>query len=298
MVFSVDLFNEGVDLPGIDTVLMLRPTGSKILLLQQLGRGLRIACGHFKTGRADAEEHRSLGPGYGRLDPARHFIARASGNSLNGGKHPIRDGDYLLLELVSPTNAGSITGSIMAIERQDEAGDDQYLLCVVTKTRDGRHILKANSPQYEDLDATDEMRTLARLKAVIDPLGIAIGEAFLREDIPALSGETYNPGNWNSGHVVLNDHKAPVLLVTLTKQGTAEAHRYVDHWIDEHTFHWQSQNATTPESKRGRESIEHEKLGVSPHLFIRETKLGGGTAAPFVYYGPVRPSSTLFCVSH
>ncbi|MGS0756790.1 DEAD/DEAH box helicase, partial [Roseateles sp. GG27B] len=39
--FSVDLFNEGVDLPSIDTVLMLRPTESKILFLQQLGRGLR-----------------------------------------------------------------------------------------------------------------------------------------------------------------------------------------------------------------------------------------------------------------
>jgi superfamily II DNA or RNA helicase len=41
VMFSVDLFNEGVDLPSIDTVLMLRPTESKILFLQQLGRGLR-----------------------------------------------------------------------------------------------------------------------------------------------------------------------------------------------------------------------------------------------------------------
>jgi superfamily II DNA or RNA helicase len=41
VIFSVDLFNEGVDLPSIDTVLMLRPTESKILFLQQLGRGLR-----------------------------------------------------------------------------------------------------------------------------------------------------------------------------------------------------------------------------------------------------------------
>lgn len=41
VVFSVDLFNEGTDLPAIDTVLMIRPTESKILFLQQLGRGLR-----------------------------------------------------------------------------------------------------------------------------------------------------------------------------------------------------------------------------------------------------------------
>lgn len=40
-VFSVDLFNEGVDIPHLDTLLMLRPTESATLFLQQLGRGLR-----------------------------------------------------------------------------------------------------------------------------------------------------------------------------------------------------------------------------------------------------------------
>ncbi|MEJ7844462.1 MAG: DUF3427 domain-containing protein [Acidimicrobiales bacterium] len=44
-VFSVDLFNEGVDVPNVDTVLMLRPTESPTLFLQQLGRGLRKAPG-------------------------------------------------------------------------------------------------------------------------------------------------------------------------------------------------------------------------------------------------------------
>jgi hypothetical protein len=41
VVFTVDLFNEGVDVPAIDTVLLLRPTESPIVFLQQLGRGLR-----------------------------------------------------------------------------------------------------------------------------------------------------------------------------------------------------------------------------------------------------------------
>ncbi|MCC7076935.1 MAG: DUF3427 domain-containing protein [Acidimicrobiia bacterium] len=45
VVFSVDLFNEGVDVPDVDTVLMLRPTESPVLFLQQLGRGLRKAKG-------------------------------------------------------------------------------------------------------------------------------------------------------------------------------------------------------------------------------------------------------------
>ena len=68
---------------------------------------------YFKTGTADAEEYRSLGTSYGKLDPERHFIARASGSSMEGGKNPIVDGDYLLLELMSPVRAGSITGSVV-----------------------------------------------------------------------------------------------------------------------------------------------------------------------------------------
>jgi superfamily II DNA or RNA helicase len=45
VVFSVEVFNEGVDVPTVDTVLMLRPTESATLFLQQLGRGLRTAHG-------------------------------------------------------------------------------------------------------------------------------------------------------------------------------------------------------------------------------------------------------------
>ena len=40
-VFAVDVLNEGLDMPDVDTVLMLRPTESATVFLQQLGRGLR-----------------------------------------------------------------------------------------------------------------------------------------------------------------------------------------------------------------------------------------------------------------
>lgn len=42
-IFTVDLFNEGVDIPDIDTVLFLRPTQSLTIFIQQLGRGLRLS---------------------------------------------------------------------------------------------------------------------------------------------------------------------------------------------------------------------------------------------------------------
>ena len=44
-IFTVDIFNEGVDIPEVDTLLLLRPTESATVFLQQLGRGLRWAEG-------------------------------------------------------------------------------------------------------------------------------------------------------------------------------------------------------------------------------------------------------------
>lgn len=41
VIFSVDMFNEGLDIPAIDMVMFLRPTQSPTVFLQQLGRGLR-----------------------------------------------------------------------------------------------------------------------------------------------------------------------------------------------------------------------------------------------------------------
>jgi superfamily II DNA or RNA helicase/HKD family nuclease len=45
VLFTCDLYNEGVDLPEVDTLLLLRPTESALLFQQQLGRGLRLAEG-------------------------------------------------------------------------------------------------------------------------------------------------------------------------------------------------------------------------------------------------------------
>jgi superfamily II DNA or RNA helicase/HKD family nuclease len=42
-IVTVDVFNEGIDIPSVDTLIMLRPTESPVLFLQQLGRGLRLA---------------------------------------------------------------------------------------------------------------------------------------------------------------------------------------------------------------------------------------------------------------
>ncbi|QSP94333.1 DUF3427 domain-containing protein [Marinobacter salinisoli] len=280
------------DVPStVQNVIPVTPSGAELPYFPTL----KIACGHFRNSSADEPEYRSIGFGHGRINPNRHFIARASGNSMNGGKNPIRDGDYLLLEQIDSNKAGSITNKTLAIERLDEAGDTQYLLRTVQKTPSGEYVLKAANPSYEDIVVTPELseqfRTFARLEGVVEPLEMALGQEIPREKIPELFGATFNPGNWQSGHVFLKDANAHVLLVTLNKQGKGVQHRYVDHWIDDQTFHWQSQNSTMPQSKRGRELIEHQKLGLSVHLFVRDNKLRNGKAAPFTYFGPVEYES-------
>ena len=86
---------------------------------------------------------------------------------MDGGKKPIRDGDYLLMEKVSSERAGSITGQIIAVERQDVAGNDQYILRVVRKRGTGDYYLQANNPDYVDFDASEEMSTFARFREII-----------------------------------------------------------------------------------------------------------------------------------
>ena len=180
--------------------------------------------------------------------------------------------------------------SIVAIERQDEAGDNQYLLRVVTKTREGAYILKANNPDYEDLAASDEMRARALAERDRSARPNRRRTLHARRD-PGLVRQTFNPGNWNAGHVVLEAQHAHILFVTLNKQGKAEDHRYLDHWIDEHSFHWQSQNPDHPEQTRAG-LIEHHKRGIALHLFVRDHKLKAGKGRPFrKYCGRLRYAS-------
>ncbi len=42
LILTVDLFNEGVDIPTVDTLLFMRPTESLTVFTQQVGRGLRV----------------------------------------------------------------------------------------------------------------------------------------------------------------------------------------------------------------------------------------------------------------
>lgn len=151
---------------------------------------LRIACGHFRTSAHEVEpilEYRCLPASYGSLEPGRHFIARARGNSMDGGKQPIRDGDYLLLEALTSNRRSDIVDRIVAIEIHGER--DQYLLRLMTKLEDGRYKLVAQNAEYKSLTLNEDMFIFAKLTAIINPSDLFFRSTHLRV---ADEGEAYH----------------------------------------------------------------------------------------------------------
>ncbi|MDO4493703.1 MAG: DUF3427 domain-containing protein [Clostridia bacterium] len=80
-IFVVDLYNEGVDIPEVNTVLFLRPTESLTVFLQQLGRGLRLAEGKDCLTVLDF-----IGQAHKRYNFEQKFAAL-----LSGSGHPVRE---------------------------------------------------------------------------------------------------------------------------------------------------------------------------------------------------------------
>ena len=98
-LFVVDLYNEGIDIPAIDTVLFLRPTESLTIFLQQLGRGLRLSPGKDCltvldfVGQAN-KNYRFTEKFEALLTPSRHTLTEEIENGFTSAPR----GSYIRLE--------------------------------------------------------------------------------------------------------------------------------------------------------------------------------------------------------
>ncbi len=72
VAFTVDLFNEGVDFPNVRVLMFLRPTESKTVFMQQLGRGLRLCSGKDRVRVLDFIGN------YKRANQVRKWLAKSS----------------------------------------------------------------------------------------------------------------------------------------------------------------------------------------------------------------------------
>jgi len=151
-LFVVDLYNEGVDIPQINTVLFLRPTESLTVFLQQLGRGLRLPgekecltvlafIGQSHTRYRFEEKFAALlGP-----EPTRTSLRR----QLTEGFSQIPRGCYIQLERVAREH-------VLATIRQSVRTRSGLASRIATFTEDtGRELTLANFLNHYQLTARD-----------------------------------------------------------------------------------------------------------------------------------------------
>jgi phage repressor protein C with HTH and peptisase S24 domain len=116
--------------------------------------------GSFESGLLNQETMNVSNP-HNNLTPERHFIVRVSGNSMDGGLFPIKDGDVVLLE---KNEGGTISNQIFAVEYTDDYGETSYVLKRIEKQPDGSYILISLNRNYKPIPVQPEqMKPLARL---------------------------------------------------------------------------------------------------------------------------------------
>ena len=207
VICTCDLYNEGVDLPFVDTLLLLRPTASATLFMQQLGRGLRLAEGktsclvldfigqhraEFRfdemyealTGVPKAKLEAAVAAGFPFLPSAcvLELDAVAQKTVLASLKRQVPTVDHLVRELKElarthgekgkglPTLAEYLAASGRAVEDVYRAGGFTYLL--------GRAGLAA----VPDEELSDLSRRLGWLSHVDEPSRLTVWKAAIAED--------------------------------------------------------------------------------------------------------------------
>ncbi len=92
------------------------------------------------------------------------------------------------------------------------------------------------------------------------------------------------------GVFVIQEQNIELMFVTLDKNEKqfSPTTMYHDYAINEHIFHWQSQNSARPDRGRGKDYIQHREIGKRLFLFVREqTTDEYGRTMGFVNYGEV-----------
>jgi hypothetical protein len=130
------------------------------------------------------------------------FAVRVSGDSMNGGVRPLRDGDWAVLEWARGRGIAGLEGRVALIARGDDAEGQSYHLKRVVKTPKGVQ-LRSDNPSAEDLP-THAATAVARLVAHVRPedLGPTVGAELANiADAFSLSEAPTTPWSRVDGHL-------------------------------------------------------------------------------------------------
>ncbi|MDD3622315.1 MAG: DUF3427 domain-containing protein [Methanofollis sp.] len=202
-IFVVDLYNEGIDIPEVNTILFLRPTESLTVFLQQLGRGLRLS---------DGKECLTVLDFVGRQNKNYQFGKNLSALLSSGGRslyeqvstdsYDLPKGCHIHLEKVAQKNVlenikANLTNRSFLLEKirsfQEETGKElnfkdfmyRYSLRPIEIYRKGTFSsLAAEAGVYPSLYAEDTLftrRTAFRLASIDSPKEIQFIRSLLSD---------------------------------------------------------------------------------------------------------------------
>lgn len=133
------------------------------------------------------------------------FAVRATGDSMNGGAVPIRDGDWLVMRFARSRSREAINGKIALVETPDSDLGASYVVKRIV--RDGkRWLLRSENPDHPSMEATAETTPIAVLVEVIKPeaLGPDVGAVIADEKLAEAFGLAEPPRSGRfEGHLFL-----------------------------------------------------------------------------------------------
>ncbi|MFT3769716.1 MAG: S24 family peptidase [Minicystis sp.] len=117
------------------------------------------------------------------------FAVRATGESMNGGRRPIRDGDWLILRRMPPDLWTAVDGEVALCAVPDDDIGESYLLKRVGRASEGWS-LRSDNPAHPSYEVGEHTKLLAKLIAVVRPedLGPLPGAELDEDALPRAFG--------------------------------------------------------------------------------------------------------------
>ncbi|MCY1070970.1 DEAD/DEAH box helicase family protein [Nannocystis sp. RBIL2] len=125
------------------------------------------------------------------------FAVRVSGTSMDGGSHPLRDGDWAILRYCRNLPASALTNRVALIQLPE--GGSWQLKRIVQ--RDGHWRLISDNPQGPSYEATEDMLAIARLEGSVRPEDIAPPVGTTITDLEATFGIDRPATGRSGGHL-------------------------------------------------------------------------------------------------
>ena len=267
--------------PGTSLGTFLHETGIDRYDLYRGGRffsDLRRAAGFEVPLSGPDEDH--LGRALGRLlhvdEPDRiRFCERVLHPSFDPGALDERNRRRLMMllcVLFGPSAAGELRGTHARLLRHPAICQELGELLAVLRASVGHLPVQADLPQ---------------------DVPLALHCSYARDEIMAAFGDVRKGllRQPREGVVFHEPTRCNLLFVTLNKSARdySPSTMYEDYAVSANLFHWQSQSTTRAGTVKGRRHIEHEELGVTPLLFVRQSRKNEhGATAPYVFLGPLK----------